>query len=139
MRFGDGGSLLLDEIGDMPPDLQAKLLRVVQEGVVTVGSGKNSCRRENYLSHSQPLESLIETGNFMRPVFRLNVIPITVASLGATRGIVELFDHFSAAYACRGPDQAECALHEPAAGLPVGQCQELENFCRRLSLLQGKY
>ena len=37
MRLADGGSLLLDEIGDMPADLQAKLLRVVQEGCGDTG------------------------------------------------------------------------------------------------------
>jgi sigma-54 specific flagellar transcriptional regulator A len=141
MRLADGGSLLLDEIGDMPPDLQAKLLRVVQEGVVTpVGSGKEIPVDVRIISAThKPLESLIETGQFREDLFfRLNVIPITVASLRERpEEIVELFDHFSAAYALQGyPIKLNArsisllqAYHWP------GNVRELENFCRRLSAL----
>ena len=141
MRLADGGSLLLDEIGDMPSDLQAKLLRVVQEGVVTpVGSGKEIPVDVRIISAThKPLESLIETGQFREDLFfRLNVIPITVASLRERpEEIVELFDHFSAAYALQGDPiklNARSMSLLQAYQWP-GNVRELENFCRRLSAL----
>ena len=141
MRLADGGSLLLDEIGDMPADLQAKLLRVVQEGVVTpVGSGKEIPVDVRIISAThKPLEALIESGQFREDLFfRLNVIPITVAPLRERpEEIIELFDHFRVVY----------ALHDEAIKLSArsmsllqayhwpGNVRELENFCRRLSAL----
>lgn len=141
MRLADGGSLLLDEIGDMPADLQAKLLRVVQEGVVTpVGSGKEIPVDVRIISAThKPLESLIESGQFREDLFfRLNVIPITVAPLRERpEEIIELFDHFRVVYtlndeviklSARSVSLLQ-AYHWP------GNVRELENFCRRLSAL----
>ena len=141
MRLADGGSLLLDEIGDMPADLQAKLLRVVQEGVVTpVGSGKEIPVDVRIISAThKPLESLIETGQFREDLFfRLNVIPITVAPLrDRPEEIIELFDHFRVVYGLQGE-----AIKLNARSISLlqayhwpGNVRELENFCRRLSAL----
>lgn len=141
MRLADGGSLLLDEIGDMPADLQAKLLRAVQEGVVTpVGSGKEIAVDVRIISAThKPLEELIDQGQFREDLFfRLNVIPITVAPLRERpEEIVELFDYFSDAYALRGENiklNARSISLLQAYGWP-GNVRELENFCRRLSAL----
>ena len=141
MRLADGGSLLLDEIGDMPPDLQAKLLRVVQEGVVTpVGSGKEIPVDVRIISAThKPLEALIEKGLFREDLFfRLNVIPITVSPLrDRPEEVVELFDHFSVAYALQGDPiklNARSVSLLQAYQWP-GNIRELENFCRRLSAL----
>ena len=141
MRLADGGSLLLDEIGDMPADLQAKLLRVVQEGVVTpVGSGKEIPVDVRIISAThKPLESLIESGQFREDLFfRLNVIPITVAPLRERpEEIVELFDHFRVVYT---PNDEAIKLSARSVSLLQayhwpGNVRELENFCRRLSAL----
>ncbi|MGA1579115.1 MAG: sigma-54 interaction domain-containing protein [Luminiphilus sp.] len=141
MRLADGGSLLLDEIGDMPADLQAKLLRAVQEGVVTpVGSGKEIAVDVRIISAThKPLEELIDQGQFREDLFfRLNVIPITVAPLRERpEEIVELFDYFSDAYALRGETiklNARSISLLQAYRWP-GNVRELENFCRRLSAL----
>jgi sigma-54 specific flagellar transcriptional regulator A len=141
MRLADGGSLLLDEIGDMPADLQAKLLRAVQEGVVTpVGSGKEIAVDVRIISAThKPLEELIDQGQFREDLFfRLNVIPITVAPLRERpEEIVELFDYFSDAYALRGENiklNARSISLLQAYRWP-GNVRELENFCRRLSAL----
>ncbi len=141
MRLADGGSLLLDEIGDMPADLQAKLLRAVQEGVVTpVGSGKEIAVDVRIISAThKPLEELIDQGQFREDLFfRLNVIPITVAPLRERpEEIVELFDYFSDAYALRGDNiklNARSISLLQAYQWP-GNVRELENFCRRLSAL----
>lgn len=141
MRLADGGSLLLDEIGDMPADLQAKLLRAVQEGVVTpVGSGKEIAVDVRIISAThKPLEELIDQGHFREDLFfRLNVIPITVAPLRERpEEIVELFDYFSDAYALRGETiklNARSISLLQAYRWP-GNVRELENFCRRMSAL----
>ena len=141
MRLADRGSLLLDEIGDMPPDLQVKLLRVVQEGVVTpVGSGKEIAVDVRIISAThKPLEALIEKGHFREDLFfRLNVIPITVSPLrDRPEEIVQLFDHFSVAYALQGDPiklNARSISLLQAYRWP-GNVRELENFCRRLSAL----
>jgi sigma-54 specific flagellar transcriptional regulator A len=141
MRLADGGSLLLDEIGDMPADLQAKLLRVVQEGVVTpVGSGKEIPVDVRIISAThKPLESLIESGQFREDLFfRLNVIPITVAPLRERpEEIIELFDHFRVVYTLN--DEAIKLSARSVSLLQAyhwpGNVRELENFCRRLSAL----
>jgi len=125
----------------MPPDLQAKLLRVVQEGVVTpVGSGKEIPVDVRIISAThKPLESLIEKGQFREDLFfRLNVIPITVSPLrDRPEEVVELFDHFSDAYALQGDPiklNARSMSLLQAYQWP-GNVRELENFCRRLSAL----
>ena len=141
MRLADGGSLLLDEIGDMPAALQAKLLRTVQEGVVTpVGSGKEIPVDVRIISAThKPLEELIDQGRFREDLFfRLNVIPIMVASLSdRPEEILELFDYFSDLYALDGES---IKLNARSVSLLQsyrwpGNVRELENFCRRLSAI----
>ena len=141
MRLANGGSLLLDEIGDMHADLQAKLLRAVQEGVVTpVGSGKEITVDVRIISAThKPLEELIDQGQFREDLFfRLNVIPINVAPLRERpEEIVELFDYFSESYALHGE---KIKLNARSISLLQtypwpGNVRELENFCRRLSAL----
>ena len=141
MRLANGGSLLLDEIGDMHADLQAKLLRAVQEGVVTpVGSGKEITVDVRIISAThKPLEELIDQGQFREDLFfRLNVIPINVAPLRERpEEIVELFDYFSETYALHGE---KIKLNARSISLLQtypwpGNVRELENFCRRLSAL----
>ena len=80
----DGGTLLLDEIGDMPPDLQARLLRVLQEGSIRpVGADKERSVDVRVLAAThQPLEDRVASGSFRADLFyRLNVVPLFVPPL----------------------------------------------------------
>jgi len=101
----DGGSLLLDEIGDMPAPLQAKLLRVLQEGEVRrVGATTN--RRVDVraiASTHRDMAALIAEGTFREDLYyRLAVIPIVVPPLRERReDILPLVQHFTTAHARR--------------------------------------
>ena len=141
MRLADGGSLLLDEIGDMPSELQAKLLRAIQEGVVTpVGAVDEVSVDVRVISAThKPLEALIDSGRFREDLFfRLNVIPITISPLRERpEEIIELFDYFSEGYALKGDPitlSAKSISLLQAYRWP-GNVRELENFCRRLTAL----
>jgi two-component system, NtrC family, response regulator AtoC len=80
----DGGTIFLDEIGSMPPVLQSRLLRVLQEREVRrVGDNVAVSVNVRVLAATnEPLEKRIEEGTFREDLFyRLNVIPITLPSL----------------------------------------------------------
>lgn len=79
-----GGTLLLDEVAELPLRAQAKLLRVLQEGELERIGGENTYRVDVRLlvATHQPLEALIERGAFRADLYyRLNVFPILLAPL----------------------------------------------------------
>ncbi len=96
-QAGDG-TLLLDEIGDMPLELQAKLLRVLQEREITRLGGSEvipvTCRV--LAATNQALDRAVQQGNFREDLyFRLNVVPIRVPPLRDRRDdIDDLIDFF---------------------------------------------
>ena len=83
-EVADGGTIFLDEIGEMSPKLQVKLLRVLQEKQFErIGSTKTiSCDIRIIAATNQDLPKLVERGDFREDLFyRLNVIPIDVPPL----------------------------------------------------------
>ncbi len=97
-RSAQGGTLLLDEIGDMPVSLQVKLLRVIQEKQVRpVGSTKSVNVDVRIISAThRDLEKTIEDGNFRQDLYyRLNVVPMEMPPLSERReDIPILVAHF---------------------------------------------
>ena len=88
-----GGTLFLDEIGDMTPDLQAKLLRVLQEKVVQrIGSHQETALDVRIISATnRQLEDMVKTGEFRLDLYyRLNVVPILLPPLRERDGDIEL-------------------------------------------------
>ena len=83
-KLADGGTLLLDEIGDMPLALQSKLLRVLQEQEVEP-LGSNTVQRIDVriiAATSRDLPSMVAAGSFRADLFyRLNVLPIRLPAL----------------------------------------------------------
>lgn len=80
----DGGTIVLDEIGEMPPDLQVKLLRVLQERTVSrVGSNQRDPVDIRILAATnRDLEDDVETGDFREDLYyRLNVVEIELPPL----------------------------------------------------------
>jgi PAS domain S-box-containing protein len=83
-ELANHGTLLLDEIGDMPLPLQAKLLRVLQNNIVEKVGGERSVQVDVRIlaATNQSLEKKIEAGAFREDLYyRLNVLPLTVPPL----------------------------------------------------------
>ncbi len=135
----DGGTLLLDEIGEVPASVQAKLLRVVQDREVR-RMGTASTRRVNVRvvsATNADIEKNIDDGTFRLDLFyRLNVLSIRVPSLRErVADIPELIDHF---FALRGIP-ARFLDSDAAACLSryrwPGNIRELENEIERVTVL----
>jgi two-component system NtrC family response regulator len=138
-RQADGGTLLLDEIGDMPHALQAKLLRVIESGEVDPVGGVAPVAVDVRLiaATNVNLEARVAAGGFREDLFyRLNVVPIHVPPLRERpEDIALLVDHFLEEMA--GSDVTMDAAARQALlsyGWP-GNVRELKNLCRRLALL----
>lgn len=83
-ELANGGSLFLDEIGEISPVFQAKLLRVLQEGEFERVGGSKTLRVDVRIitATNRDLEAEVEAGNFREDLFyRLNVMPIVVPAL----------------------------------------------------------
>ncbi|HEY7929528.1 MAG TPA: sigma 54-interacting transcriptional regulator [Steroidobacteraceae bacterium] len=139
----DGGSLFLDEIGDMSTSLQTRLLRVLAEGEFYRVGGQTPIRvdvRVIAATH-QNLEERVRTGLFREDLFhRLNVIRIELPPLRARReDIADLLEHYLGVAALElGVDTK--SLHAETRERLVryawpGNVRELVNLCRRLTVL----
>lgn len=83
-QLADGGTLFLDEIGDVSPEIQTKLLRVLQEMIIEPVGGSEPVRVDVRIiaATHQPLEDLVRQGRFREDLFyRLNVISLYVPPL----------------------------------------------------------
>lgn len=92
-ELAHGGTILLDEIGDMPFDMQVKLLRVLEEGFVTrLGSKKPIPIDVRIIaSTNKNLEEAVETGRFRKDLYyRLNVLPLYIPTLRERKGDIRL-------------------------------------------------
>jgi two-component system response regulator HydG len=114
----DGGTLLLDEIGDMSFDLQAKLLRVLQFGDVRpVGSDRTHHVDVRVIAAThRDLPSLVKEGRFREDLYyRLNVLPVCVPPLRDHReDIPALAEHFLAEARQRAPSSPVQSIGEGA-------------------------
>jgi DNA-binding NtrC family response regulator len=139
-READGGSLFLDEIGDMPSAMQAKILRALQERIVTPVGGKPvSIDARVIAATHRDLPSLVQRGTFREDLYyRLNVVPIALPPLRERRSdIVPLVEHFLGIADRRGePKQLTAAA---AARLLEhswpGNVRELRNVIERTSIM----
>lgn len=93
----NGGTIFLDEIGDMPLDLQVKLLRVLQEFEITRVGGRKSikiCVRV-ISATNKPLDQMVIKGEFRQDLYyRLNIIPIKIPPLRERKADIAPFAYF---------------------------------------------
>ena len=141
----DGATLFLDEIGDMSPRVQAKILRVLEEQrFEPVGSNTAIKVDVRVISATnKPLEDLIENGNFRHDLFyRLNVIPFQVPQLRQrVEDVPVLIEHFnrrfSAAYGREPKTFSAEAMEALQNHIWLGNVRELKNTIERIVIMQS--
>jgi two-component system nitrogen regulation response regulator NtrX len=139
----DGGTLFLDEVGDMSLSAQAKLLRVLQEGVVTRIGGSKAIQVDVRVlaATNKDLESEIVEGRFREDLlYRLNVVPIEVPPLrDRLEDIPALVEHFAEQLAASagvpGKKFAPEAIARFQARTWPGNIRELRNAVERALIL----
>ncbi|NOY61497.1 MAG: sigma-54-dependent Fis family transcriptional regulator [Calditrichaeota bacterium] len=139
----EDGTLLLDEIGDMALETQAKLLRVLQENeFYRVGSTSPQKFDIRIISATnKDLLQEIEKGNFRQDLyFRLNVIPIRVPTLREhAQDIPQLVRHFLTAYSMKNGKKQKTMTRDAELLLQQyqwpGNIRELKNILERLAIM----
>jgi len=142
-ELAHGGTLLLDEIGDLPPELQPKLLRVLEEQEFERLGSTRTIRTDARIiaATNRPLEDLVDAGVFRADLYyRLNVFSIELPPLRDRReDIPPLVRHFAAEHARKLGTRIESI---PAAVMDAlvrhpwpGNVRELENAINRAVIL----
>lgn len=146
-ELSDGGTLFLDEVGDMSPEMQKKLLRVLQDGEVRPVGSKETKKVDVRIiaATNQDLKQMVQKGSFREDLyFRLNVIMIPLVSLRNRReDIPLLIDYFTN----RISDELGKPLTPPGGEILKrfleydwpGNVRELENELRRVFILETEY
>ena len=142
-ELADKGTLFLDEIGEMTPRVQAKVLRVLQEGEFTkLGGNKSVSVDVRILSATnRDLKEEIQLGNFREDLYyRINVVPIYLPPLKERRGdIRELAQYFLSVFSGelnpKRPNFSEDALQALEEYDWPGNVRELKNVIERVVVL----
>jgi two-component system response regulator AtoC len=140
------GTIFLDEIGEMSPALQAKMLQVLQDSMFTHLGGHEEIRVDVQIvsATNQPLSQMVEQKLFREDLyFRLNVVNITIPPLRERREeISELARTFLRRYSI----QYDKPAHEPSPALAraferyafPGNVRELENMIKRIVVIESE-
>ncbi len=140
-----GGTVFLDEIGDLSPTLQGKLLRVIQEKEIrAVGGNENKTVDVRVICAThRNLKTMVKDGKFREDLFyRLNVIPVYVPALrDRSQDIPLLVDHFIKKFAAQNGSKVKGVTPEGMAKLVAhpwpGNVRELENLIERAVVLSS--
>jgi len=143
LELADRGTLFLDEVGDMPMELQPKLLRTLQEHTYErLGSARtNSVDIRLVAATNCDLEQMVENKEFRRDLYyRLEVFPIRIPPLRERREDIPLLvEHFTKKYAHRMNKQidtiSDSAIRKLQGWSWPGNVRELENLIERSVIL----
>jgi len=141
-EHADGGTLLLDEVGELPPELQPKLLHVLQDGeFFRIGGAQPiRCDVRVLAATNRDLESAVEAGEFRQDLYyRLNVVEIRIPPLRERpEHIPALVEYFQRRFVTEygQPAAVSAATLELFRGYDwPGNVRELENMMRRIAVL----
>jgi DNA-binding NtrC family response regulator len=142
-ELADGGTIFLDEVGDIPLELQTKLLRVLQEREFERLGSTRTLRTDARLiaATNRELQKMVEEQKFREDLFyRLNVFPISVPALRErSEDIPLLVNHFAQRFARRMNRNIETIPAETMAALTryswPGNIRELQNLIERAVIL----
>lgn len=141
----NGGTIFLDEIGDMPLNMQAKLLRVIQDKAVTPIGGDEPVNMEVRIiaATNRNIDMMVKRGDFRDDLYyRLNVVPIHIPSLRERKEDIPVFAEYII-------EKLNEKLKKNVQGLPQeimsalmsysfpGNVRELENMLERAFILSG--
>ncbi|WP_147821912.1 sigma-54 interaction domain-containing protein [Salidesulfovibrio onnuriiensis] len=142
-ELADGGTIFLDEIGEMDLSLQVKILRALQEKEIERVGGTQIKKVDVRVvaATNRDLEGEVKAGRFREDLFyRLNVIPMHLPPLRERDGdIITLAEHFLGRF-CSEKDRVRLKLGGKVKEMFLtyswpGNVRELENFMERLSIL----
>ena len=138
----DGGTIFLDEIGELPLQLQVKVLRVVQESEISM-IGENTARKVDVriiAASNRDLKQMVEEGEF-RPdlYYRLNVAPLLLPPLRDRKEDIPLLAHFFLERICKRQGRSAIklggdVLRRLEGYRWPGNVRELENIMERLAI-----
>ena len=145
-QLADGGTIFLDEIGEMPLNLQVKLLRVLQEKTVCPVGGSHIHKVDFRVvaATNKDLEKAVEDGEFREDLFyRLNVLPINICSLRERKSDIPRLANF---FLDKFNQSKECSVsHIDSEAMQMlldyswpGNVRELENIIERMVILSGE-
>jgi len=142
-EMADGGTIFLDEIGEMELSLQVKILRVLQEKEIerVGGTGSKKVDVRIVAATNRDLEAEVAAGRFREDLYyRLNVIPLHLPPLRQRGNDVLLLARYFLNHFCVKKNRVPLVLDETtrrilAAYAWPGNVRELENFMERLSIL----
>jgi len=142
-ELADSATLLLDEVGELPLEFQARLLRVLQEGTFArIGSTENLQTDVRIIATTnQDLEQLIKKGQFRQDLYyRLNVFPVQSIPLRNRRGDIPLLvNYFRKKYAKKMGKKINRIPNSALRRLMLydfpGNVRELENMVERAAIL----
>jgi sigma-54 dependent transcriptional regulator, flagellar regulatory protein len=145
-EVANGGTIFLDEIGDMSPDLQVKVLKVLEEREFEPVGGCKSVRVDVRIiaATHRDLEEAVQKGNFREDLFyRLYVIPIQLPALQDRPVDVPLLTHYFLNKLNQDKNTHVCGLSQGAMEILMqhswpGNVRELANMMERLVVLKGE-
>ena len=145
IETAQGGTLFLDEITTLPPNLQSKLLRALQEHTVQ-RLGARSARKIDFrliCATNEDLEEIVRLGRFREDLYyRINVVPIFVPPLRDRAGDLPLLaDHFLRIFCAAAKKSTKIMQHDVMEILEdypwPGNVRELENVIQRLVIMNN--